>query len=81
MTYSTGLSLIVFGDIMIIFILSIVISFSCYLLIRRFQLDYNIIRNLTSNNRILPIQNVEGGIQTIEGKVLFDEPYVPQLPN
>ena len=81
MTYSTGLSLIVFGDIMIIFILSIVISFSCYLLIRRFQLDYNIIRNLTSNNRVLPIQNVEGGIQTIEGKVLFDEPYVPQLPN
>lgn len=81
MTYSTGLSLIVFGDFLIISILSIVVINSCYLLIRRFQLDYNIIRNLTTDNRVVPIQNVEGGIQTIEGKVLIDEPNVPQLPN
>ena len=81
MTYSTGLSLIVFGDFLIISILSIVVINSCYLLIRRFQLDYNIIRNLTTDNRVVPIQNVEGDIQTIEGKVLFDEPNVPQIPN
>ena len=81
MAYSIGLTLIFFGDIMIILILSIVISFSCYLLIRRFQLDYNIIRNLTSNNRVLPIQNVEEKLQTIEGEILIDEPIVPQLPN
>tara|TARA_B100000674_G_C37274888_1_gene660592 strand:- start:275 stop:493 length:219 start_codon:yes stop_codon:yes gene_type:complete len=55
---------------------SIIFLISCYLFKKRHEFDIIIIRDLTSNNRIVPVE----GIIVVEGHVNTEGPSVPELP-
>ena len=54
----------------------IIFLISCYLFKKRHEFDSIIIRDLASNNRIVPVE----GIIVVEGSVNTEEPSVPELP-
>lgn len=72
MVYNINVTLVILGDIIFIAILILVVLFSCYFLIKRCILDYAIIKNLTSNNMVLPIDNVNG-TEILEEKIVSTE--------
>ena len=54
----------------------IIFLISCYLFKKRHEFDSIIIRDLTSNNRIVPVE----GIIVVEGHINTERPPVPELP-
>ena len=68
----------IFGDIIVISIIIIVFCTSCFYLIKRCRKDRAFIRDLTSNNTIVPAQLVEQEIVVAEVSTL---PQAPEIPD
>ena len=73
----SAVTILVFEDLIFIFIIVIVVVYSCYLAIKRYLLDVPWIRNLTTNIQVVPAQLVESSGQLQNEQVL---PQVPNLP-
>lgn len=62
------MTLYIFGDFLFISIAIFVFLCGCYFIIQRYRRDINIIRELTSDNRIVPVYEIQA-----------TEPAVPSL--
>jgi len=51
-------ALYIFGDFLFISIAIFVFLCGCYFIIQRYRRDINIIRDLTSNNRVVPAYEI-----------------------
>jgi len=67
-------------SVILIILISLIIIIPCYLIIKRYQLDSVIIKNLTNNVQVIPVELITDDIEIIEGKVITDNPSVPELP-
>jgi len=79
MAYGSAIAMIYFEDFIIYTIIIIVVSISCYYLIKRCIIDYNNILILTSNNVVVPVELFHNRPQVATRSV--ELPRVPDLPN
>lgn len=59
------MTLYIFGDFLFISIAIFVFLCGCYFIIQRYRRDINIIRELTSDNRIVPVYEIQAAEQAV----------------
>lgn len=76
-------SLHVFGDLILYLILFLVFVLCIRLFLKRCKKDMAMLRNLTSDQRIVPAQLIEPHIQINEPQIIIAnvQPVVPRLPS
>ena len=79
MAYGSALTIIIIEDLIVFAIIILVVAISCYNLIRRCIIDYKHILILTSNNVVVPVEQLNNRhpVSTIGIEI----PSVPDLPN
>ena len=72
----TSRALHIFGDILVISLIIIVFSTSCFFLIKRCLKDRSMIHNLTSSSTVVPVQAEETQIVVVG---VPTQPTVPEI--